>query len=487
MRLYFTFFTFILCSHIFIAFPIEPDENYWQQYVHYSFNVRLDTEIKFLFGDATILYRNNSPDTLNELWLHLYPNAFKDETTVLAKEAKELRYSRRIDPKDNGYIEFSTVRITMENQQFDKAPTPAYKIVGTLMHVPLVEPLAPGQELKLYLEFKEKVRKSIGRAGYRGKQFDFAQWYPKLCVYDQNGWHADEFHAHGEFYGEFGTFDVAITLPYNYIVAATGEVLEGDPGWVWVQVDTALSEKEWKEKYKEQLQAIDKKKEQGETRVVKFRAENVHDFAWLTSPEFLYERGETHGIPIHVLYQKSAKSEWSKKVVERGEHVLQWLIERFGPYPYPQLSITHGARGGGMEYPMLVMNGGPWEGLISHEVGHIYFYGIFASDELAEAWMDEGGTSYQERWYMETLHGKYGYDDREKNWLEKKLPENTSREKEIIHSLRYMTGPHYEPISRYAHQFTRGGYVINAYTRGSLFHDMLHKIVGDSLWTEIFR
>lgn len=477
----------IVCLLTYRLFSAESEENYWQQYVHYTFNIRLDTEMKFLIGDASILYRNNSPDTLHELWLHLYPNAFKDENTVLAKEAKKLRWYRHIDLKNNGYIEFSTVRLIRKNQPLENAPTPAYQISGTLMVIPLIDSLAPGEECTLYLEFKEKIRKSIGRAGYRGKQFDFAQWYPKLCVYDQKGWHSDEFHVQGEFYGEFGTFDVAIELPYNYIVAATGEVVEGDPGWKWVHVDTSLSDKEWKEKYKEQLAEIEKQKEQAEIRVVKFHAENVHDFAWLTSPEFLYERGEINGIPIHVLYRKSARRGWSKKVVERGQNVLKWLIKRFGPYPYPQLSITHGLMGGGMEYPMLVMDGSPNEGLIAHEVGHIYFYGIWASDELAEAWMDEGGTSYQERWYQETRYGKLGYEQKAKNWLEKMLPENTRREREIIRSLRFMTSPHYEPISRYSHQFTRGGYGINAYTRGALFHDMLHKMVGDSLWAEIFR
>ncbi|MBN1349619.1 M1 family metallopeptidase [candidate division KSB1 bacterium] len=481
----------ILCFPMIFSVLAGSESAYWQQDVHYDFDVSLDVQNKFLNGDVTICYRNNSPDTLHELWLHLYPNAFKDEHTVLAKEAKNRGYYRWIDPKHNGYLDLKTVQLKMKNQAPDDMPTPAYKIDGTLMFVPLVIPLAPGEELSLYLKFAEKIRRIQGRAGYRGKQFDLAQWFPKLCVYDQKGWHADEFHSPGEFYGEFATFDVKITLPYNFIIAATGDVVEGDPGWEWVRVDTALSEEDWKAKYKEQLAGIEKNMEQDSMRVVKFHAENVHDFAWLCSPEFLYERGEYAGIPIHVLYRKSVKSEWSKIVVERGEHVLEWLVTRFGPYPYPQLSITHGLIGGGMEYPMLVMNSGPWEGLIAHEVGHIYFYGIFASDELADSWMDEGGTTYQERWYQETRYGKFGFDREtalnERSWLEKTYPENTSRESDIISSLRYMTSPHYEPISRYAHEFTRGGYGINAYTRGALFHDMLHKMVGDSVWSEIIK
>jgi hypothetical protein len=177
------------------------------------------------------------------------------------------------------------------------------------------------------------VRWFQDRAGYRGNQFDFAQWYPKLCVYDEEGWHAEPLHFLGEFYGEFGTFDVTIDVPFDYIVAAAGVVAEGDPGWSLVQVDTSLSEVEWPGKRMEMKKALFEKMKDSPRRRVTFHAEQVHDFAWITSPDFMYERGEYDGIPIHVLYRSYAKPSWSKVVAERGRRALEWLSNKVGRYP----------------------------------------------------------------------------------------------------------------------------------------------------------
>lgn len=464
--------------------------DYWQQYVHYDYKVKLDVESHTLSGDGIITYKNNSPDTLDRIYLHLYPNAFKDENSTMAREAKKLNYRRIPTPQNNGYLNVLEFRITRKNKDVipGEAPVVAYHVDDTILESKLPELLPPGEELQIYIKFFEKIPSLISRGGWRGNQYDLAQWYPKLVVYDEKGWHPDQFHISGEFYGEFATFDVAITLPYNYIIAATGVVSEGDPGWSWVEVDTSLSDDEWEKKHEEQMAAIKKSGFDKKERTVKFHAEKVHDFAWLASPDFLYERGEWHSIPVYVLYRKHAKDSWSKKVAQRGEKVLEWLSTKFGMYPYPQLSITHGLLGGGMEYPMLVMNSGPWEGLISHEVGHIYFYGILASDELAESWMDEGFTTYQESWYQQVNYGPWGYDSGDKpdtKSLKFKLnPQLPRRESTISYLVDYLTSGYNEPAGLYAHKF-KGGYGINAYTKGALFFEMIHKMVGDSLWDQI--
>ncbi|MFZ5515474.1 MAG: M1 family aminopeptidase [Candidatus Zhuqueibacterota bacterium] len=474
-------FLVLWCSHSFAG------EEYWQQYVHYDFNVTLDVEKHALSGDAIITYKNNSPDTLDRIYLHLYPNAFRDENSTLSRESRRY-YSGAITPENNGYIDILEFRITRKDASanVNEAPVVAYHVKDTILESMLPEALRPGEELQLYVKFYEKISSLVRRGGWRGNQYDISQWYPKLVVYDQKGWHADEYHASGEFYGEFATFDVAINLPYNYIVGATGVPVAGDPGWTWVQVDTCLSDAAWDSAYVEMKAAIEARADQGLERTVKFHAENVHDFAWLACPDFLYERGEWNGIPVHVLYRSQARHEWTKVVAQRGENVLKWLSEKYGMYPYPQLSITHGLLGGGMEYPMLVMNSGPWEGLISHEVGHIYFYGLFASDELAEAWMDEGGTSYQEYWYQVSNYGPYAYEgeEEERSGLQKLYPRIPRKEREAFYLTDYMTSGYNEPMSQYAHEF-KGGYGINAYSKGAWFYAMLHYIVGDSLWGEI--
>lgn len=465
-------------------------DNYWQQEVHYNFKVRLDTEKHALSGDAIISYKNNSPDTLDRIYLHLYPNAFKNENSTLVREAKRYYRDRSITPDNNGYIDILEFRISRKETDVTpaEAPVMAYRVDDTILESKLPDRLPPGGELQLYIKFYEKITSIINRGGWRGNQYDLGQWYPKLVVYDENGWHPDQYHANGEFYGEFGTFDVTITLPYNHIVAATGVVVEGDPGWTWVEVDTSLSDVEWDEAYEKKLKEIETRGEESKERTVKFHAENVHDFAWLACPDFLYERGEWNGIPIHVLYRSHAKQSWSKVVVQRGARALEWLSEKFGLYPYPQLSITHGLLGGGMEYPMLVMNSGPWEGLISHEVGHIYFYGILASDELTEAWMDEGFTSYQEFWYQHVKFGPWGYEEDRtpdvNSWKFKINPRLSRKESSTNTLVDYLTSGYNEPMSQYAQDF-KGGYGINAYSKGAAFFGMLHYIVGDSRWAKI--
>ncbi len=466
--------------------PVFGAENYWQQFVHYSFKVRLDVTDHSLIGEGAIRYYNNSPDTLDRVYFHLYPNAFKNENSTLMREARKFLKNYRVNSYNNGYIDILEFRLSRPGAEVSPADAPiaAYRVDDTILEARLPQPLLPGDSLQIYIRFYEKISAITRRGGWRGKQFDLTQWYPKLVVYDEKGWHPDQYHDQGEFYGEFGTFDVEITLPYNYIVGATGVPVKGDPGWEWVKVDTSLSEEEWRQAYSQQMEQIKQRALESKERTVVFHAENVHDFAWLASPNFLYERGEWHSIPIHVLYDKRVRKSWSKKVARRGERVLKWLSERFGMYPYPQLTIAHGLLGGGMEYPMIVMNSGPNEGLICHEVGHIYFYGILANNELDEAWLDEGFTTFQERWYRQSHYGEAGYPSRRHEetklvrWLK---PKTSLRERRIVQLIDYTTSGYNEPLSLPAHIY-KGGYRINAYTKGSTFYEMLKYVVGDSLW-----
>ena len=482
---------FVLLMLVLLSSSATAEEDYWQQFVHYKMNVRLEPETHMLTGTSSILYQNNSPDTLTMFYMHLYPNGFRSPQSLRAKEAKAFYVALNTDTSAVGWIDITQFRILPADGEAETgAAMSAFEIDDTILKATLPNPLPPGGKVRIELEFASKVRKHNGRAGYRGTQYDFAQWYPKVCVYDENGWNNVPFHLQGEFYGEFGTFDVTMDVPFEYIVASTGVVTDGDPGWSLVQVDTSLSDADWQQAAKEMKEKIKQATENTPRRTVSFHAENVHDFAWITSPDFLYEKGEWDGIPIHVLYRSYVKSRWTKKVTERGNRALAWLSDKFGRYPYPQLSITHGLLGGGMEYPMLVMNASESEGLILHEVGHIYFYGILGNNETKEAWLDEGFTSFQTRWYMEDRYGAWGYDRESAmanaSWLQKKRPGVTSRESNRDFALQYMSSGHNEPISKWSQEFKDGlGYSVNAYTKGSIFYEMLRYVVGDETFQKI--
>ena len=478
----------VLLLFMFDLPTLQAQRTYWQQFVHYQMDVTLLPLQHALIGDETILYKNNSPDTLDTIYLHLYPNAYRNKNSIREQEAKKFKQDILPHVENTGYLDIESFKILNANERGGKLT--AFHVNDTILKATLPQPLPPDGELTIKLSFYLKVRKFSGRAGYRGFQYDFAQWYPKVCVYDDSGWNAQPFHYLGEFYGEFGTFDVTMHVPSEYVVAATGIVTGGDPGWNMVNVDTSLTETQWRAAFQKIRTSVQRTAASGKMRTVTFHAENVHDFAWITGSDFLYESGEWNGIPIHVLYRSYMKSRWSKHVVRRAKRALSWLSTKFGRYPYPQLSVTHGLLGGGMEYPMLVMDSSESESLILHEVGHIYFYGILANNEWKEAWLDEGFTSFQTRWYLETRYGKWGYDRqkflKQAHWLQKHRPALTRRMQDRFLALSYINSGINEPISKAAYTFHEPySYRRNAYTKGAFFYDMLRYVVGDSTFAEI--
>ena len=312
-----------------------------------------------------------------------------------------------------------------------------------------------------------------------------AQWYPKIAVYDENGWHSDVFHAEGEFYGEFGDFKVKFDLPKAFIIASTGVVIDGDPGWNDVEVDTVLDYDIWLDIHN----STNMEMHEDERRVVTFLAENVHDFAWVASRDLLYEGGLSRNskTKIHVLYDKDRGEDWTKVVLERSINALDWLETKFGDYPYPQITTVDRIKNGGMEYPMLVMNGRDSESLIVHEYGHVYFYGIIANNELDEAWLDEGLTTNQTTDYMMKRYGDHGFDIKlyeDYHTFPRKLyPLENDLHADQWSVIRYLRSGHNENISRPSYLFNSGmSYRRNAYTKPSLMLFELKYILGDSLF-----
>ena len=460
-------------------------DNYWQQSVDYQMKVILIDSVRQLACNSIIKYKNNSPDELNDIYLHLYPNAFqigsvksRDYLNGAGRESRATYFSDGLD----GYQSKIHIReFTVAKNE--NIIIEDYKINDTVLRAHLKSPILPGEEVRLDIKWNHHVGGMVERAGYFEGQYNMAQWYPKIAAYDDKGWHADPFHAQGEFYGEFGRFDVEFELPERFIVGASGTVKSGDPGWEMVRVDTSAEFDDWFDSFEDNYEEPASTK----SRKVRFIAENVHDFAWVASPNFLYEHDNYDGVDIHVLYNKVNAYDWNQVVRERSVRALKWLNEKFGKYTYPQITNTDRLKSGGMEYPMLIMDGSDRESLILHEIGHIWFYGILGNNEVDEAWIDEGFTTAQTRDYMMDRYGPIGFDWQSDDWSDsyqrKFWTFNNKLHNDQWGAIEYIMSGYDEPISRKSYLFKNGSsYRQNAYTKPSLMLNELKYLLGDSLY-----
>lgn len=447
---------------------------YWQQYVEYDMQIYFDEEEKTLTSSSDLLYVNHSPDTLDQILMQLYHNAFNEGTIA---EQVWVGYGEPFDPeKDWTGIHIDSVTTDSTEMNFIIRD-------DTILDITLPEKLTPGDTLRFTLKWNSIIHSQMDRSGYKGRQFDFAQWYPKFVVYDENGWHDDPFGDFGEFYGEFGEFKVRLNVPASHIVAATGIVVDGDPGWDEVTADTSQSWEDWQPVFKKDRIAALEEIDSTARRQVTFFAENVHDFAWNSSPHFIYEHDKWEDVDVHVLYDLEGGKDWFKNECAYTISAIEWLSNKLGRYPYPQVTTVHGLLGGGMEYPMLIMDGYHSEGLVLHEVGHIWFYGIFANDELDDAWLDEGFTTFQTLWYIEDQYPENDYY-LTRNFLNdfeyEHLPLVSAKERDLKPVIEYMRSVKNEPLAQHSYDFeTYNSYSTNVYDKGSMMLYSLKNYLGE--------
>src|SRR2546425_1337292 len=445
--------------------------HYWQQQVAYVISAALDEPSGVLTGQVRISYVNRSPDALRDLFVHQYLNAFRPGSRWAAADSAEgrVRFQHLADPD---YAFERITRATVMGQAI--APDYPYAPDSTVAHWTLPRPLAPGDSMTVEIEWRARlstVPRRQGRAGRAGRRFDFAQWYPKVVVYDRHGWEDHPLYPAGEFYGEFASYDVTLDLPEDQVIGATGVPVEGDPGWERAKADSGLAidyQRDW-------YHAPRTTHGCGEVAVgrqsVRFYAEQVHHFAFSLNPQYVYEQGRFGGVVVRVLYLPGDSATWGRGVaLGRTITALAWLDSLYGPFAWPQLTNLHRIEGGGTEFPMMVMDGSAGLGLILHEVGHNYTMGILANNEWREAFLDEGFTDFQTGWFFEAHGAGSGFAGLEARVL-------------FLDLERWS-----EPVSmvseRYRDFVTHHEMV---YAKAQLFYEQLRYVEGDAALRQILR
>jgi hypothetical protein len=371
-----------------------------QRVVVYQIDAKYDPAKHTVDATETLTYHNLTGQSLDRFPFHLYLNAFQPKSTWIHEAHRDGNFRssslEEWEPEDTGSNEVTSFEVTgmgdLTKQMKFISPDDGNADDKTVFEVKLPRPVAPGQDVQFKIKFKATFPEVIARTGYKRTFLLAGQWFPKVGVWWHGAWNCHQFHAPTEFFADFGTYDVNITLPKNYVIGATG------------------------------VQTGDKDNGNG-TKTVSFHAEDVHDFAWTADPNFKVVEDHFDGsvgtVRIRLLTYGSHKSSWQRYLnIIRGsmEKFDQW----YGPYPYAQLTVVdppHGAgEAGGMEYPTFITGGTSWyvpkgnlsepETVTAHEFGHQYWYGMVATNEFENAWLDEGINSYSEVKVMDSLFGR---------------------------------------------------------------------------------
>ena len=428
----------------------------WQQRIKCAITVELDVRSHQFTGAEELVYWNNSPDTLRQVFFHLYFNAFKPGSEMDVRSRTINDPDPRVGDRIAALTQTEVGDLTCSRIQQD-GRTLRLEPWGTVLRTVLAKPLLPGKRTTLAIDFHGQVPLQIRRSGRdnaEGVAYSMTQWYPKVAVYDQRGWHADPYVGR-EFYGEWGDYDVHITLDSAFTVAATGVLANAkEIGHGYAQASKAQKRGDGKLTWH-------------------FQAPRVHDFAWAADPEYVQTTAQVPGGPLLRFFRKNKPelaANWDQ-LPGYMVRAVQFMDRNFGKYPWPEFSFVQGGDGG-MEYPMLTLITGERRlgslvGTSVHELVHNWYYGVLASDELSYPWMDEGFTEYAGAEVMRDL-----------------LPgPGTSR----VHSdalnayLRWVQDPGLEPMTLAADHFsTNRAYSYVAYGMGEVLLDQLGSVIGDS-------
>ena len=447
-----SFFCFLFFSPLLVF-----SQSSWQQHVEYSMDIKMDVSNFTFKGDQKLIYTNNSPDTIRKVYYHLFFNAFRPGSQMDVRsrtiEDPDRRVGSRIfelEEKDYGSLDVVSLKQRGKNLFF--------KQNETVLLARLKKPLLPGEKTELKMVFKGQVPLQIRRSGKMNKEgvhLTMTQWFPKLSEYDFEGWHPNPYIGR-EFHGVWGNYAVNITIDKDYVVGGTGTLVNAD------EIGHGYSESSQNKK--------------GKTLTWRFRAKNVHDFAWAADPDYVHDKTTSDsGVDLHFFYKPTVNvADW-KKLQGDTMGLLNYFEKNIGPYPWAQYSVIQGGDGG-MEYAMCTMITGkrPYPslfGVTAHEMAHTWFQHILANNEAKHPWMDEGFTEYITSLAEETVQNSYSEFPHKSSYdryyalsrFQAQNPGLDLEQPQTVHS------------DRWNWNFAYGA---SAYSKGSVFLSQLGYIIG---------
>lgn len=430
---------------------------YWQQHIDYTMDIDMNVNNYQYKGTQKIVYTNNSPDELKNVFYHLYFNAFQpgsqmDVRSLNIKDPSGKIGNRisKLKPNEIGYIKVNSLK--------QNGAAVNYETVGTILEVQLNTPIKPGESVTFDMLFDAQVPVQIRRSGRNSSEdvaLSMSQWYPKMAEYDFEGWHTPPYIAR-EFHGVWGNFDVTLHVDKTYVVGGTG----------YLQNPQEVGHNYADKKLPLNLPAGDKL-------TWHFKAPNVHDFMWAADPDYNHDILKMPSGPtLHFLYKKTLEGEYLqnwKNLQPKTAELMAYFSENVGKYPYKQYSVIQGGDGG-MEYAMSTLITGERKfgsllGVTAHEMAHTWFQFLLASNESLHPWVDEGFTSYISNRAMSIV-------------LKGNLDKNPNAGPYRAYDFIVNSGTE-EVLSTHADRYhTNRAYSIGSYVKGSMFLSQLEYVIG---------
>lgn len=478
------------------VFPEASAQAYFQQQVNYTIDVTLNDKSHELNAFEKVEYINNSPDTLRYLYFHLWPNAYSNNKTDLAKQLFAAKGKERLfdDPELRGYID--SLNFKVDNNEVQWALLPGQP---DICRINLNKPLYPGKSIQITTPFHVKIPKGVtSRMGHMGQSYQISQWYPKPAVYDHTGWHQMPYLDQGEFYSEFGNFDVRITLPQNYIVGTSGVLQDKQE---LEMLNTLTKDTTWKSVL--MIGRVKHFPSSGKTKILHYTSKNMHDFAWFADKEFHVMKGEVtlpesgRKVTTWVMFTNRQSRIWRNSLIYTNRAIATFS-NLIGDYPYEGFTVVQSAlsAGLGMEYPGITVIGETKDGysldkVIAHEACHNWFYGALGSNERRYPFMDEGiTTSYEMRYMNERYPDKklweiYLKKEKQAKFLHvDKIPADRMMELTWLGTAR---SNREQPVNMGSTDFTPMNYGLIPYNNAAMSFNYLRAYLGDSMYDSIIH